>query len=331
MTGLEPVQVPFSHVSVCVQALPSLQVVPLGAAGLEHCPVDVLHVPATWHWSETVQVTGLEPTQVPLWQVSVCVQALPSVHAVPFVFGGLEHTPVVVLQVPTSWHWSEAVQTTGLLPVHTPLWQVSVWVQALPSLQALPLAFAGFEHVPVAGSQVPAVWHWSEAVQTTALPVHTPLWQVSVCVHALPSLQVLPLAFAGFEHVPVAGSQVPAVWHWSEAVQTTALPVHTPLWQVSVRVHALSSLQVLPLAFAGFEHVPVAGSQVPAAWHWWVAAQTTALPVHTPLCTAPVCVHALPSLQVLPLAFAGFEHVPVAGSHVPAAWHWSEAVQATGL
>ena len=139
-------------------------------------------------------------------------------------------------------------------------------VQALPSLQALPLTLAGFEHVPVAGLQVPAVWHWSEAVQTTGLlPVHTPLWQVSVCVQALRSLHELPLAFAGFEHVPVAGLQVPAVWHWSGAVQATGLlPVQTPLWQVSVWVHALPSLQALPLVFGGFEHVPVAGSQVPA-------------------------------------------------------------------
>jgi len=53
---------------------------------------------------------------------------------------------------------------------------------------------------------------------------------VSVCVQALPSLQALPLAFAGFEHVPVVGEQVPAVWHWSEAVQRTGLlPVQTPL------------------------------------------------------------------------------------------------------
>jgi len=53
---------------------------------------------------------------------------------------------------------------------------VSPVVQALPSLQALPLIFTGFEHVPVVREQVPATWHWSEAVQTTGLPpVHTPL------------------------------------------------------------------------------------------------------------------------------------------------------------
>src|SRR2546429_146803 len=146
MTGLEPVQVPFSHVSVCVQALPSLQVVPLGAAGLEHCPVDGLHVPATWHWSEAVQVTGLEPAQAPLWQVSVCVQALPSLHVVPSVFDGFEQVPLEGSHVPATWHWSEAVQVTGLLPVHAPLWQVSVCVQALPSVHAVPFVFGGLEH-----------------------------------------------------------------------------------------------------------------------------------------------------------------------------------------
>src|SRR5947199_10152356 len=82
---------------------------------------------------------GFEPVQVPPWQVSVCVQALPSLHAVPLLAFGLGHWPVAALQVPATWHWSEAVQTTGFEPVQVPLWQVSVCVQALPSLQAVPL------------------------------------------------------------------------------------------------------------------------------------------------------------------------------------------------
>jgi len=103
------------------------------------------------------------------------------------------------------------VQLTGLLPVHIPLWQVSVCVQVLPSLQLAPSGLAGFEHVPVVGSQVPATWHWSEAVQVTGFaPAHVPPWQVSVWVQALPSLQLAPLGLAGFEHVPIVGSQVPA-------------------------------------------------------------------------------------------------------------------------
>jgi hypothetical protein len=151
-------------------------------------------------------------------------------HVVPLAAGGFEHVPVLGLHVPATWHWSEAVQTTGLLPTHTPLSQASVWVQALPSLQLVPFATAGFEHTPVLGLHVPAVWHWSEAVQTTGLlPTHTPLSQVSVWVQALPSLQLVPFAAAGFEHTPVLGLHVPAGWHWSEAVQTTGLlPTQVP-------------------------------------------------------------------------------------------------------
>jgi hypothetical protein len=53
-------------VSVCEQALPSLQPVPSATVGLVHCPEAGLQVPATWHWSDAVQVTGLPPVQVPL-------------------------------------------------------------------------------------------------------------------------------------------------------------------------------------------------------------------------------------------------------------------------
>jgi hypothetical protein len=58
-----------------------------------------------------------------------------------------------------SWQLSLAVQTTRFEPTHVPAWQVSVCVQALPSLQAVPLALAGLEHMPVAGSHVPGLWH----------------------------------------------------------------------------------------------------------------------------------------------------------------------------
>src|SRR5438132_1257086 len=146
------------------------------------------------------------------------------------------------------WHWSEAEQTTALLPVHTPLSQVSVWVQELPSLQAVPLAFGGFEHAPVLVLQIPASWHWSDAVQRIGLePVQLPLWQVSVWVQGLASLHGTPSSFAGSEQLPVAGSQVPASWHWSEGRQTTgSLPMHAPLSQVSVCVQRSPSSQAVP-------------------------------------------------------------------------------------
>src|SRR5438552_3718383 len=99
--------------------------------------------------------------------MSVSVQALPSLQAVPSALAGLLQAPVAGLQVPAVWHWSEAVHTTGFVPTQAPAGQVSVRVQALPSLQGAPSALAGLLHAPVAGWQVPAVWHWSDAVHTT--------------------------------------------------------------------------------------------------------------------------------------------------------------------
>jgi len=106
------------------------------------------------------------------------------------------------------------MQTTGFPPVHIPVWQVSACVQALPSVQGVPLGALGFEQIPSAGLQVPATWHWSLGVQTTGFPpVHIPVWQVSVCVQALPSVQAVPLGALGFEHTPVIGLQTPTTWH----------------------------------------------------------------------------------------------------------------------
>src|SRR2546425_1144736 len=88
----------------------------------------------------------------------------------------------------------------------------------------------------------------------------------------------------GKEQVPVTASQVPAAWHWSAGAQTTGfMPVHAPAWEVSVRVPAVPSSQAAPSGFAGLEHVPVAASQLPAAWHWSAGAQTTGfVPLHVP-------------------------------------------------
>src|SRR6185295_20033934 len=100
---------------------------------------------------------------------------------------------------------------TALMPPwQTPAVQASELVQASPSSQGEPFVFCGFEQAPVFVSQVPTVWHWSCAEQTTEFPpLHTPLWHVSVCVHALPSSHVVPSFFAGFEQAPVFVSQLP--------------------------------------------------------------------------------------------------------------------------
>ena len=119
---------------------------------------------------------------------------LPSLHAAPFGFDGLEQTPVDGLHVPTSWHWSLAVHSTGFAPVQAPVWQVSDCVHALPSLHAAPFGFEGFEQTPVDELQVPALWHWSLAVQVTGVPAtHAPAaLQVSAPLHKFASAQLVP-------------------------------------------------------------------------------------------------------------------------------------------
>src|SRR5439155_135493 len=199
-TGFVPLHTPAGQVSVPVQALPSWQAAPSGFAGFEHAPVAGSQVPASWHWSAGAQVAGFVPAHTPAWQVSVRVQALPSWQAAPSGVAGFEQVAVAGWRVTASWHWSAGARVAGFVPEHSPAWQVSVRVQALPSWQAVPSGVAGFEHAPVAGSQVPASWHWSAGAQVTGfVPAHSPAWQVSVRVQALPSWQAVPSGVAGFE------------------------------------------------------------------------------------------------------------------------------------
>jgi hypothetical protein len=210
-TGFDPAHVPARHVSLCVQALLSLHAVPSGADGFEQTPDVGSQVPATWHASLAAQVTGLAPTQAPVTQVSLCVHALLSLHAVPSGADGFEQTPDVGSQVPETWHASLAAQATGFPPTHTPLVHTSVWVHALPSLHAVPFGTTGFTQTPVLGSHAPATWHESIATQMTGLPpAHAPPVHKSVWVQAFPSLQAVPLGAAGFEQAPDDELHVPA-------------------------------------------------------------------------------------------------------------------------
>jgi hypothetical protein len=126
---------------------------------------------------------------------------------------------------------------------------VSAPLHALPSLHDVPAA-TGVCETPVAASQASAVQGLPSSTVTCVPLVQVPAWQVSDCVHALPSLQVVPFVFAGFEQAPVAESQVPAVWHWSEATHVTGVPgVHEPLaLHVSAPLHTLASLHDVPAA-----------------------------------------------------------------------------------
>jgi hypothetical protein len=87
---------------------------------------------------------GVPDKHVPVaLQSSAPLHALPSEHDVPLGAAGVLHVPVVVSQLPATWHASAGAQTIGVCPVHAPDWHVSTWVQAFPSEHAVPSARAG--------------------------------------------------------------------------------------------------------------------------------------------------------------------------------------------
>src|SRR5258705_349799 len=104
MTGLGPTQAPARQNTVRGQASPSVQAVPLALTGVEQSPLAGSQTPASWHWSTAAQKTGFAPVQMPAWQVSVRVQALPSSQAAPLILTGCEQTPFAGSQTPATWH-----------------------------------------------------------------------------------------------------------------------------------------------------------------------------------------------------------------------------------
>src|SRR5438876_1181443 len=213
------------------------------------------------------------------------------------------HAPVprshlsIPLHASPSSHWASELQQPSigvLLHVSVAPSQASL-VHTTPSSQ---LGVAPFRQRPVLGSHVSRPLQKTSSSQTTGCPVQLPLLQVSSVVHLLLSSQGAVLGL--LTHSPVPGSQLSSVQTLPSSQFGGGPPTQLPFWQASSVVQALPSLQAVPLGFAGFEHLPVAGSQVPAVWHWSEAAQTTGLlPVQSPLSQVSVCVQALPSLHAV--------------------------------
>src|SRR5262249_46311051 len=130
------------------------------------------------------------------------------------------------------------------------------------------------------GSHTPALWHWSAAVQTTGAPVQLPAWQLSPCVHALPSSQVVPSTTAACWQ-PAAGSQLSVV---------QALPSSqfggVPAWQPAAPAQTSAPLQALPSsqsASPGLSAMPSqslsAPSQSSKPSRWWIERSASPLAV----------------------------------------------------
>jgi len=110
-----PPQLPPPHCSPAVQASPSSQ----GPAVLVWTHEPPTHESAV-HALVSEQLIGV-PTQLPAAHSSPVVQALPSLQVEWSGRTGFEQAPVVGLQVPAVWHWSDATQVTGVPATQPPL------------------------------------------------------------------------------------------------------------------------------------------------------------------------------------------------------------------
>jgi hypothetical protein len=138
-------------------------------------------------------------------------------------------------------------------------------LQALPSPHVVPAA-SGVCVTPAAGSQASAVHGLPSSIVGAVPVVQTPAaLHVSAPLQALPSEHGVPVA-TGVCVTPPAGEHASVVHGLPSSTAGGVPDVHAPLAsQVSLPLQAFPSEHEEPAAFAGFEHTPVATSQVPAA------------------------------------------------------------------
>jgi hypothetical protein len=222
------------------------QVVPSALAGLEQAPVEVLQVPGLWHESGVGQTTGAPDTHAPLEQLSLTVQAFPSLHVV--VLGTLKHVPTwvgtlhamqslgsplpqTVSQHTPSMQWSPAVEHSrhpGCLqwvvrlqdpPEPSCGTQLPELLQKLPGEQSVSCVQPPVQALPLQGPghvTGPGIWQLPDEHDPAGCSVKVPVHE------AVP--QVVPSALLGLVQTPVPGTQDPTLWHWSSAEHVTELP-----------------------------------------------------------------------------------------------------------
>src|SRR5262245_18156006 len=90
-----------------------------------------MHIPIAWKQAlgGVLQATGV-PMQVPPMQIWFAKQPSWRLHIGVPCGGGFEHWPLAGLQMPASWHWSEASQTTGVALTQLPAMHLPFGAQA---------------------------------------------------------------------------------------------------------------------------------------------------------------------------------------------------------
>jgi hypothetical protein len=142
-----------------------------------------------------LQSSAIPALQVPAWQVSAPLQALPSAHDVPFATAGYWQ-PDAGLQV-SLVHGLPSVQTSGVPAPHVPPWQVSAPLHAFPSPHDVPFDSGVYTHPPEALHE--SAVHGLLSVQVSGAPaVHVPDWHVSAPLQTFESAHDVPFATAGY-------------------------------------------------------------------------------------------------------------------------------------
>jgi hypothetical protein len=287
LSAVPAVHTPAWQLSAPLQTLPSRHAVPLSTAVLPQ-PVTGLQASVV-QTLPSLQLSAVPGVHAPLWHVSAPLQTLPSEHAVPFASATFWQ-PLAALQASVV-QALPSLQLSAVPGVQVPAWQVSPPLHTVVSAHDEPFGTAACWQ-PAMGSQVSFV-HTLLSLQVSAVPaVHTPLWQVSLPLHRLPSAHGAPLTSVGLLHTPAVHTSLvhglpsaqsaftthesqPAIgvfWQplsaWHESV-VQALPslqlrlvpaVQTPAWQVSAPLQTLPSAHDVPFRTGVFEQ-PKTGSQ----------------------------------------------------------------------
>ncbi len=128
------------------------------------------------------------------------------------------------------------------------------------------------------------------------VPLQAPDEHLSLSVHALPSLQALPLVALTVMHLLPASEHDP-ILHAEASAHLRAAPLaHLPDAHLSLVVQYLPSSHAVPLALAFFTHVFFALSQTPELQASLAPEQLRALPP----AQVPVALHLSSSVQYLP-------------------------------
>jgi len=162
-------------------------------------------------------------------------------------------------------------------------------LHTVASAHAVPLATAACWQPRVGLHE--SVVHTLPSSQLGAMPgVHTPAWQVSAPLHALPSEHDVPLATAGFWHAPPLHTS--AVHTFPSAQSPLTTQVRHPAIGVCVQPSAMSQASMVQ-AFPSLQLGGAPATQVPP-WHVSVPLQTSAsaheVPLGSVVCRQPVTV-----------------------------------------